>query len=127
MSCNRCGTCCLETEMPLSKKDIKLLLEKGYNIEFFSRLDDESYFLLRNINGHCVFFDEKNKKCIVYADRPAGCRFYPVIYDESKGIVVDKICPSKKNWSEHQKKSIGKKVIKLIKKIDSEAEQRSSS
>ena len=126
MACSRCGICCLKTEMPLSKKDIKILMEKGYEIEFFSQLNYEGYVLLRNIDGHCVFFDEKNKKCKIYDNRPMGCRLYPIIYDESIGVVVDETCPHNKKWNEHRTKLMAKKLIKLIKKIDSEAKQRCS-
>ena len=55
-----------------------------------------------------------------------GCRLYPIIHDEANGVVVDRLCPSNKKWCENKKKSLGKKVIKLLKKIDIEAIQRSS-
>jgi Fe-S-cluster containining protein len=126
MECCRCGTCCLETEMLLSTKDIERLKKKGYSIEFFSRLDEEGYIVLRNQNGHCVFFDVKMRKCKVYDIRPIGCRLYPIIFDESKGVIVDEVCPSNKSWTKNRKKAKGKKVIKLLKKIDYEAKQRCS-
>lgn len=124
MECSKCGKCCFETEMLLSKKDIKRLIKKGYELTFFSRLD-RGYQILKNQNGHCVFFNKKTKKCKVYKSRPMGCRLYPIIYDERKGVVVDKLCPSYKKWSENRIKSLGVKIIKLLKKIDIEANQRS--
>jgi hypothetical protein len=126
MVCNRCGTCCLETEMLLSTKDIEKLIIKGYSIEFFTRHDNKGYIILKNQNGHCVFFDENKKKCIIYNDRPTGCRLYPIIFDETKGIIIDKICPSNKSWTKNRKKTTGKKVIKLLEKIDNEAKKRCS-
>lgn len=124
MECSRCGKCCLETEMLLSNQDIKRLIKKGYELTFFSRLD-RGYRILKNQNGHCVFFNKKSKKCKVYKVRPMGCRLYPIIYDEKKGIVVDKLCPSNKRWNESRRKSLGVKVIKLLEKIDIEAKLRS--
>ena len=125
MECSKCGKCCLETEMLLSKQDIQRLKKKGYELTFFSRLD-RGYRILKNQNGHCVFFNKKTKKCKVYESRPMGCRLYPIIYDEIKGVVVDNLCPSHKNWSENRRKAVGTKVIKLLNKIDIEANQRSS-
>ena len=56
-----------------------------------------------------------------------GCRLYPIIFDDMKGIVADTLCPAKNKWTENRKSHRGKKVIKLLKKIDSEAKQRCSS
>lgn len=127
MGCLECGTCCQETEMPLTKKDIERLLKKGYSTKFFTRHAKEGYITLRNLKGHCVFFDVKNIKCKVYSDRPLGCRLYPIIFDERKGVIVDKLCPAHMSWTENNKKTKGKKVIRLLKKIDREAKQRRSS
>jgi Fe-S-cluster containining protein len=127
MGCLECGTCCQETEMLLSKKDIERLQKKGFSIKFFARHVKEGYITLRNLNGHCVFFDVKNIKCKVYRDRPIGCRLYPIIFDEAKGVIVDKLCPTHRSWTENNKKVVGKKVIRLLKKIDRETTQRRSS
>jgi hypothetical protein len=110
--------------MLLSEKDIERLERKGYSREFFVRFDSEGYATLRNQRGHCVFYDVKKRRCKVRANRPLGCRIYPVIYDEDKGIVVDSICPSRSSVDEKQKAKRGKKVLKLLKTIDAEAEKR---
>jgi Fe-S-cluster containining protein len=86
----------------------------------------EGYITLRNQSGYCVFFDVKNRKCKIYKDRPIGCRLFPIIFDEAKGVIVDKVCPAYGSWTENDKKIMGKKVIRLLKKIDREAKQRSS-
>lgn len=126
MVCSGCGTCCVETEMLLSTKDIERLMKKGYKTEFFAQHENEGYMILKNQKGHCVFFDVKKKRCKIYDDRPSGCRLYPIIHDELKGIIIDKFCPSNKSWTENRKKIIGKKVIELLKKIDNEAKKRYS-
>jgi Fe-S-cluster containining protein len=124
MRCLHCGVCCRDTEMLLSAEDIERLERKGYRKEFFVRFDRAGYAKLRNRQGHCVFYDFEKNQCKVHADRPLGCRIYPVIYDEAKGIVVDSICHAQNTVSEKQKVKKGKKVLKLLEKIDAEAKKR---
>lgn len=124
MRCLRCGVCCKETEMLLSLKDIERLERKGYKRNFFVRFDSQGYATLRNQRGHCVFYDEEKRRCKVRGDRPMGCRIYPVIYDEDKGIIVDSICPSRGSVTEKQKAKKGEKVFKLLETIDAEAKRR---
>jgi len=124
MRCSRCGVCCRETEMLLSLKDIERLERKGYPRNFFVRLDSEGYAILRNQRGYCVFYDTEKRRCKVRTHRPTGCRIYPVIYHEDKGIIVDPICPSRGSVTEKQKTKKGEKVLKLLKTIDAEAKRR---
>jgi Fe-S-cluster containining protein len=124
MRCLRCGVCCKETEMLLSAEDIERLERKGYDKDFFVRFDSEGYATLRNYRGYCVFYDTEKSRCKVRALRPLGCRIYPVIYDEDKGIIVDSICPSQDLVTEKQKAKRGKKVLKLLATIDAEAKKR---
>jgi Fe-S-cluster containining protein len=124
MRCLRCGVCCRETEMLLSAEDIKRLESKGYDRDFFVRLDSEGYAVLRNYRGYCVFYDVKKRRCKVRAHRPVGCRVYPVIYDEAKGVLVDFICPSCSSVTEKQKAKRGEKVLKHLKTIYAEAKRR---
>jgi Fe-S-cluster containining protein len=124
MRCLRCGACCRETEMLLSAEDIERLERKGYDRDFFVRFDAEGYATLRNNRGYCVFYDAEKRRCEVRAHRPLGCRVYPVIYDENKGITVDTLCPSRDLVTDKQKAKRGEKVLKLLKTIDAEAKQR---
>jgi Fe-S-cluster containining protein len=112
--------------MLLANADIERLERKGYSKRFFARFDREGYAALRNQEGHCVFYDAAKQRCKVYADRPLGCHIYPVMYDEEKGIVVDSICHAQDTVSEKQKAKRGKKVLKLLERIDAEAEKRRS-
>jgi Fe-S-cluster containining protein len=123
MRCLRCGVCCTETEMLLSVDDINRLEKKGYQKDFFVRFDKDGYAILRNRCGYCVFYNVKERQCDVYADRPAGCRVYPVILDEDNGIIIDDICRAQSTISAHEKMQKGKQVIKLLEKIDQEAQQ----
>ncbi len=124
MRCSNCGVCCTETEMLLSKKDIKRLEKKGFSQNQFVNYDKQGYAVLKNRDGYCVFYDLKNRKCSVYADRPAGCRVYPVIVDEDTGIILDDICQSRRSITQSEKNLKGKRVIRLLEIIDSEAQER---
>lgn len=124
MRCSNCGICCTETEMILSEKDIERLVNRGFNKNFFAKVNKEGYTQLRNREGYCVFYDAKKRQCSVYADRPAGCRVYPVIVDEEKGIILDDICQSRDTVTDKEKRAKGKRVIRLLERIDCEAENR---
>jgi len=95
--CQDCGKCCLETEMPLSERDIELIIANSLNNlneDDFAIKKNEDYYQLKNINGHCFFLDNQSKICKIYANRPQGCRFYPIIYDFDKNqCVFDEECP----------------------------------
>jgi len=110
--------------MLLANADIERLERKGYSKQFFARFDREGYAKLRNQQGYCVFYDVEKRRCKVHADRPLGCRIYPVVYDEAKGIVVDDVCHAQSTVTEKQKAKRGKKVLKLLEKIDAEAKKR---
>jgi Fe-S-cluster containining protein len=112
--------------MLLSAEDIERLERKGYSKKFFVRFDRARYAKLRNLQGHCVFYDAEKQRCKVYRERPLGCRLYPVIYDETKGIVLDNICPARGSLKEKKIERKGKKVVKLLEKIDAEAKRRRS-
>ena len=124
MHCLNCGVCCTETEMLLSKEDIKRLEKRDFNQNQFVNYDKQGYAQLKNSNGYCVFYDLQNHKCKVYVDRPTGCRVYPVIVHEEKGIILDRLCQSRKSITLSEKKLKGKRVTKLLEIIDSEALER---
>ena len=124
MRCSNCGVCCTETEMLLSKKDIKRLESAGFNQNQFVKYDKQGYAQLKNLDGYCIFYDLKNRQCSVYVNRPAGCRVYPVILHEDSGIILDNICQSRESITLSEKKLKGQRVIKLLEVIDSEAMER---
>jgi len=108
-----CGKCCYNTEMVLTKEDIKRIAELGYPKEYFVDLTG-SFPKLRNVNGHCVFLDEKTGKCLVYDRRPLGCRLYPLVYDANEGkVIVDSLCPKAKEISEETVRKY-EKLVKIL-------------
>ncbi len=78
--------------MILLRSDIERIKSLGYDESFFVR-EMYGYKVLKNINGYCVFYNPSTKKCRIYQARPLGCRLYPIIYDEKRGIIVDSYCP----------------------------------
>ena len=126
MRCSNCGVCCTKTEMLLAEKDIKRLVNRGFSKGFFVKFNRDGYAQLKNREGYCVFYDAEKRRCRVYADRPSGCRVYPVILDEKKGIVLDGICQSRSTITDLEESVKGKRVIKLLERIDGEAAKRRS-
>ncbi len=107
--CNEinCHSCCEETEMQLSERDLKRLEKLGYNRSDFSVREDGIY-ILKNVNGKCFFL--KNGKCSVYKYRPLGCKLYPVVWDlERKRATLHDFCPLTNE--------IDKKVLKRVERI----------
>ena len=84
-----CHDCCVDTRMPLSLGDIKHLKDLGYRVEDFVVLHGGER-RLKNLNGCCFFLSDAG--CTVYADRPTGCRFYPLVLDWHGQGLVDMDC-----------------------------------
>jgi Fe-S-cluster containining protein len=99
-SCFSCGKCCLATEMILSERDIRVILDNTEYLKSkneFTSINPEGRYQLRNLDGYCFFFNPTTKKCKIYDFRPQGCRFYPLVYDPIKKICIfDQECPHPK-------------------------------
>ena len=88
---HNCVKCCVETHMPLSRLDIERISGRGYRFKDFVVKRRKGRHL-KNSNGRCVFLGDNG--CKIYSIRPEGCRFYPLVYNESNGkIVVHDLCP----------------------------------
>ena len=75
--------------MPLSLADIERLRGLGYRVGDFMMYSGGER-RLRNVDGVCFFLGDDG--CRVYLDRPAGCRFYPLVADWRGRLVVDPGC-----------------------------------
>jgi len=74
--------------MPLSLADIRRLRGLGFRVgDFLVVVHGERR--LRNVDGRCFFLGEAG--CRVYASRPAGCGFYPLVMDGGR-VRVDPGC-----------------------------------
>jgi hypothetical protein len=84
--------------MILTEDDIKRIERLGYERDMFLTNID-GYPRLRNIDNRCLFLDIRSGKCMIYNNRPLGCRIYPVIYHPKKGFMIDDICPARNTIS----------------------------
>jgi len=101
---NACHYCCTETEMNLSKDDIRRILQyTSLHPSEFAEINEEGLRVLQNreVNGelNCVFLEEG--KCSIYDIRPEGCQYYPIIWDRtSLKPMVDDVCPYGKEFDQ---------------------------
>lgn len=93
-----CALCCYDTEMPLTVDDIARLVALGHDRAAFVTFSAEGTAQLSTVepaDGEsarpCFFL--KEGKCSVYADRPAGCRIYPLVLNDRMKLVKDDECP----------------------------------
>ncbi|MHA1324256.1 MAG: YkgJ family cysteine cluster protein [Candidatus Helarchaeota archaeon] len=95
--CVLCAKCCEQTEMLLSNEDIRRIqMRTKLPKQKFAFLQ-EGYYHLRNHDKFCVFLDKETSRCKIYAFRPLGCRFYPIIFDPyQQKCVVDKDCSNRR-------------------------------
>ena len=119
MRCSNCGKCCENTEMELSSRDVKRLEEAGCRFEDFAVVDG-CVVRLRNVDGHCYFYDNAEKRCRVYGKRPLGCFLYPVVHLVNEGVIVDELCPLGQTVSGQELRRKGKILGKLLKELDDE-------
>jgi Fe-S-cluster containining protein len=125
MDCTRCGKCCTHTQMQLTEDDIKRIEKLGFKKEKFVKYDSNGFAKLKNIEGHCIFYNSFEKKCIIYEDRPIGCKLYPIIYDLQKHTVtVDQLCPSAETVTKREIRRKQKLLISTVKQLFKEAEER---
>ena len=87
-----CHECCIETEMPLSERDVERLAGRGHDPAKFT-LEEDGFTFLANVNGRCYFLGEDGR-CAEYGHRPEGCRLYPLVLDEEMSqFTMDQLCP----------------------------------
>jgi Fe-S-cluster containining protein len=79
--------------MLLLDEDVQRIVDLGFEESYFARASSDGFKMLKNSSaGRCVFHD--GKKCAIYSNRPAGCKLYPVIFDENLNRPVkDRLCP----------------------------------
>jgi uncharacterized protein len=89
--------------MLLLNEDVKRIARLGYEEDFFATANSEGFKVLKNSSeGRCVFHD--GTKCTIYADRPKGCKLYPIVFNEaSMSVVKDRFCPFRDEFGISQK------------------------
>jgi len=112
---HRCVSCCYATEMLLLEEDVQRIVGLGFDESSFST-KSEGFKVLKNSSaGRCVFHD--GKRCTIYSNRPAGCKLYPIIFDEDLNHPVkDRLCPYRDEFdlSSEAKRELSKVYLKLI-------------
>jgi Fe-S-cluster containining protein len=103
--------------MPLTKRDIERIKNLGFVEEHF--VDRRGRIpRLKNIDGHCVFLDPTTNSCIIYPDRPEGCRLYPLVYEEkSNRVSVDFLCPKADMVSQKLIRELSGALLGLIDRL----------
>lgn len=112
------------TEMELSEEDIERLERIGYSREEFSIVGEDGIPLLRNVGKWCYFHDSDRRFCRVYANRPLGCRLYPIVYSNDGGVTVDPLCSMAWTMCEDELRAKGSEMIELVKTLENEAVAR---
>lgn len=123
-TCSRCGKCCEMTEMEVSGADVERLERLGYSRVEFSILGKDGILRLRNIGNWCYFLDSENRLCRIYANRPLGCRLYPIVYMIDGWITTDSLCPEASKFGQDELRAKGRELINLLKTINNEAQAR---
>jgi Fe-S-cluster containining protein len=114
-----CIECCLETEMPLTRVDMRRIAREGFRLSDFA-IKVGVEWRLRNSSGRCFFLS--GGLCRIYSLRPEGCRLYPLVYNEDTGKpAIDDLCPHRVEF-ETDKEDVTS-LIKLIRRLEKEAEK----
>ena len=93
-----CALCCYDTQMPLTEDDIARLEKLGHARARFVTWSADGTAQLATVEpaegmpGRPCFF-LKDNLCSVYADRPQGCRIYPLVLNEHGRLMRDEDCP----------------------------------
>ncbi|MHA2424775.1 MAG: YkgJ family cysteine cluster protein [Candidatus Thorarchaeota archaeon] len=121
-TCDQVRLCCVDTEMTLTKQDATRIDAIGYDRREYLVKTEDGFCELRNVDGHCFFYDSESKLCKIYENRPDGCRYYPIVYDvKKKKCVVDKDCPSRETMSRNEIRKSCHKVRNLVERLIQEA------
>jgi Fe-S-cluster containining protein len=108
--------------MTLTREDVNRIEKLGYDRKDFVVRVKDGFCELRNVEGHCYFYDRERKICRIYENRPEGCRYYPIIYDaRKKKCVIDKDCPSGVTVTREEIRKICHKVRQLVETLRREA------
>ena len=114
-----CVECCLETEMPLTRSDMRRITREGFRLSDFAvKVGVE--WRLRNSSGRCFFLS--GGLCRIYSHRPEGCRLYPLVFNEDMGkLAMDNLCPHGREFEVDEEDTA--RLMRLIRRLEKEAEK----
>ncbi|HIQ12773.1 MAG TPA: YkgJ family cysteine cluster protein [Thermoprotei archaeon] len=114
LDCFNCRVrCCLEQRVILSERDIDLLIEAGYKLEYFA-VKKGRYYYLREYGGRCIFYDVDTGLCRIYKYRPLVCRLYPLVYQDGNVILDVENCPEASKIDEEMMWNAVPDLIELV-------------
>ncbi|MFX0107599.1 MAG: YkgJ family cysteine cluster protein [Candidatus Hodarchaeota archaeon] len=114
--------CCQETEMTLTRRDVERINALGYSTDDYVHRVMGGFCELKNIDGHCYFYDTASKICRIYDARPEGCRWYPVVYHFVKRkCLADGDCPASPTFTRDRIRKVCHKVKSLVELLRKEA------
>jgi len=67
-----------------------------------------------------IFIVETKRSVGFMGIRPLGCRLYPVVYVEGKGVALDELCPMRHTVSRGEFRRKARILKKLLEKIERE-------
>jgi len=106
--------------MLLSNKDVERIQRLGYKLDYFVRIK-KGWLKLKNREERCVFHD--GKICLIYDNKPEGCKFYPIIFnEENNSAIIDEDCPYENDFR-FNKRDIERLYV-LVNQIISERNYR---
>jgi len=109
--------------MLLSDNDILKIEDTGYNRKYFTK-SKKGWLKLKNKDGKCVFHN--GKICVIYDNRPEGCKLYPLIFNkENKSAIIDEECPYQDEFR-FNKKNVNQ-LYRLVTQIINERKNRKKS
>jgi len=113
--------------MTLTKKDAERIDAQGYQRSEYLVKGSDGFCELRNVEGHCYFYDPETKLCKIYEARPDGCRYYPVVYNVKKRkCVLDSDCPLREVITRQEMRKICHKVKRNVETLIVEAKHHDS-
>jgi len=109
----------------LTESDMDRIDALGHRREEYAFRTEDGFRQLRNVDGHCCFYNPERKTCTVYEARPDGCRFYPIVYNLRRHrCIVDKDCPSRETVSKEEIGRVCREVRILVERLIAEAGDR---
>ena len=137
-TCGRCSlSCCQGARPPLTFKRRQIIEEylKKQKLHVENPFTQESYaFPREDVEGYCIFYDKKTRKCQVHPVKPETCTAGPITFAidaKDKNIEwflkMEKICPlagamekNEKTFEKHLR-SAKTEILRLVSELDSES------
>ncbi|MEX2684419.1 MAG: YkgJ family cysteine cluster protein [Candidatus Sigynarchaeota archaeon] len=108
-TCMSCAACCRPTEMLLTPGDVQRIEARGHDVGACTVPSRQHPPLrqLKTVGNRCYFLEGPGPRgpfwCSLYPDHPAGCKLYPLVYDEASGkaVIDKKVCPHWKAFQDY--------------------------